>query len=217
MRHFKQHNYVFAGFSERFCADLIIVFLCTFLTAVFFSTNSVHGAMDLGDEPMMTKIKPAPANIMILLDDSGSMTFDVLAADFYEGRFPNPDEDEQDRYCYIFDYDGDNAFQDAIRYMGPAGRKFWKSQSHEYNIMYYNPAVTYNPWPGYGNQDYLPADKEFPKFHPFKKTAGAIDLDGKSFSVTLDMEALPDATLQVKHAHYFQEAENGDIFLVVLD
>ena len=216
-RHLKQHNYFFAGFAEQFCTGLIIVFLSTFLTAVFFSTNPVHGAMDLADEPMMTEIKPAPANIMILLDDSGSMTFEILAADYFEGRFPNPDEGEQDGYCYIFDYADDNAFQDAIRYMGQAGRKLWKSQSHEYNVMYYNPEVTYDPWPGYGNQDFLPADKKFPKLHPFKKNAGAIDLDEESFSVILEMEALPDATLQVKHAHYFQETENGDIYLVVLD
>jgi len=98
-RHLKQHNYFFAGFAEKFCPGLIIVFLSTFLTAVFFSTNPVHGAMDLADEPMMTRIKSAPANIMILLDDSGSMTFEVLAADYFEGRFPNPDEGEQDGYC----------------------------------------------------------------------------------------------------------------------
>ena len=142
MRHFKQHHYSFAGFAEQFRTGLIIVLLSIFLTAVLLSTNPVYGAMDLADEPMMTEIKPAPTNIMILLDDSASMTFEVLAAAYYEGRFPNPDEDEQDGYGYIFDYAGDNAFQDAIRYMGQAGRKLWKSQSHEYNVMYYNPEVT---------------------------------------------------------------------------
>ena len=173
--------------------------------------------MDIADEPMMAVIKPAPANIMILLDDSGSMTFEVLTADYYEGRFPNPEEDEKDGYGYIFDDDGNHASQDAIRYMGPAGRKFWKSQSHEYNVIYYNPRVAYDPWPGYGDQSFPPADQEFPKRHPLKKNAGTIDLDGESFSVTLEIEALPDDILQVKHAHYFQKAENGDIYLVVLD
>jgi len=173
--------------------------------------------MDIADEPMMAVIKPAPASIMILLDDSGSMAFEVLTADYYEGRFPNPEEDEKDGYGYIFDDDGNHASQDAIPYMGPAGRKFWKSQSHEYNVIYYNPRVAYDPWPGYGDQDYPPADKKFPKRHPLKKNAGVIDLDGESFSVTLEIEALPDDILQVKHAHYFQKAENGDIYLVVLD
>jgi hypothetical protein len=76
MRPLKQNNSSFAGFSEQVCAGLRILFFSAFLTAVFFSTNSGHGAMDLADQPMMTSIKPAPANIMILLDDSDSMTFE---------------------------------------------------------------------------------------------------------------------------------------------
>ena len=216
-RYLKQPGYSLAGFSKPFCTGLIMVFLSTLLTVVLFSTNPVLGSMDLADQPIITAITPPPANIMILLDDSGSMTFEVLAADYYEGRFPNPDEDEQDGYGYIFDHPGDNAFLKTTGYMGPGGRKLWKSQSHKYNVMYYDPEVTYDPWPGFSNQDLLSADTEFPKLHPFKENADAMDLDGVSFSVSLDMEALPAATLQVKHAHYFQAAENGDIYLVVLD
>ena len=93
---FKKHNYSLAGFLQQNCTGLIIVLLSTFLTAAFFSAVPVQGAMDLADEPMMAAIKPAPANIMILLDDSESMTFEVLTADYYEGRFPNPDKDEQE-------------------------------------------------------------------------------------------------------------------------
>ena len=217
MQHLRQHNYSVAGLLQHFCTGSIRVFLSTILTAVFFLTTPVHGTMDIADEPMMAVIKPAPANIMFLLDDSGSMTFEVLTADYYEGRFPNPEEDERNGYGYIFD-DGDHhVAEDVIRYMGPAGRKFWKSQFHEYNVIYYNPRVTYDPWPGYGDQSFPPADQEFPKHHPLKKSAGAIDLDGESFSVSLEIDALPDDILQVKHAHYFQKTESGDIYLVVLD
>ena len=217
MQYLRQHNYSVAGLLQDFCTGLIRVFLSTILTAVFFLTTPVHGTMDIADEPMMAVIKPAPANIMFLLDDSGSMTFEVLTADYYEGRFPNPEENERDGYGYIFDDDDHHVAEDVIRYMGPAGRKFWKSQFHEYNVIYYNPRVAYDPWPGYGDQSFSPADREFPKRHPLKKSSGTIDLDGESFSVTLEIEALPDDILQVKHAHYFQKAENGDIYLVVLD
>ena len=101
MRHFKQHNSSIAGLSQPYWAGLIIVLIGTSLTAVLFFGNPVHGAMDLADEPLITGIKPAPANIMILLDDSTSMSFEVLAADYYEGRFPNPVEEEREGYCYI--------------------------------------------------------------------------------------------------------------------
>jgi type IV pilus assembly protein PilY1 len=196
---------------------MIGVFLNTILIAVFFSKTPVHGAIDIADEPMMAVIKPAPANIMLLLDDSSSMTFEVLTTDYYEGRFPNPEEDEKDGYGYVFDDDDHHAAEDAIRYMGSAGRKFWKSQFHEYNVIYYNPQVTYTPWPGYGGRSFPSADQEFPKRHPLKKIAGAIDLDGESFSVNLEIDALPDDILQVKHAHYFQKTDSGDVYLVVLD
>lgn len=173
--------------------------------------------MDLSDEPMLSQIKPAPANIMILLDDSGSMALEVLALDYEEGRFPRPGEDESNGYGYIFDSPQNHAFQDKTEYMGETGRKMWKSQSHDYNLVYYNPAVKYHPWPGFGDQIFLPADMEFPRFHPFKKNSETLDLDGKSFSVALELQALPMGTLQVKHAHYFQEVKDGRIYLVVLD
>jgi type IV pilus assembly protein PilY1 len=217
MQYLQQHYYAAAGFLQHACIGLIRVFLSSILTAFFFSTTAAHGAMDLADVPMMAAIKPAPASIMILLDDSESMRFEVLTADYYEGRFPNPDEDEKDGFGYIFDDDASHASQDKNRYMGPAGRKFWKSQSYEYNVIYYNPRVAYGPWPGYGDQPFPLADKEFPRRHPLKKNAGTVDLDSESFSVTLEIAALPDDILQVKHAHYFQKAENGDIYLVVLD
>ena len=217
MQQRKHHNYYFAGIWQPIYGGIIIMFLSIILTALLFGVPPVHGAMDLADEPMMAVIAPAPANIMILLDDSGSMTFEVLTADYYEGRFPNPDEDEKNGYGYIFDDDDKHATQEGLRYMGPAGRKFWRSQSHEYNVMYYNPRVAYAPWPDYGNQDFPPADKKFPKRHPLKRNAGVVNLDEESFSVTLEIDALPDAILKVKHAHYFQNANNGDRYLIVLD
>ena len=95
MQHLKFRYYSLAGLSEKFCNGLNMLFLITVLTVVFLPANPVDGAMDLADEPLMTEIKPAPANIMILWDDSKSMTFEVLAAGSYEGCFPNPNGDEQ--------------------------------------------------------------------------------------------------------------------------
>ena len=47
---------------------------------------------DLSDTPMFTRILPPPANIMFLLDDSGSMNFEVLVTGQFDGSFPNPDK-----------------------------------------------------------------------------------------------------------------------------
>ena len=41
---------------------------------------------------MFARIQPPPANIMFLLDDSGSMNFEFLVTSKYDGSYPNPDK-----------------------------------------------------------------------------------------------------------------------------
>ena len=182
------------------------VFMC-------LMANPALAAMDLADEPMMSKTKAAPANIMIVLDDSGSMTFEVLVPGFYDGKFPNPDEGYEDGYSYIYDYLGDNAYTDPLRYMESEGRKYWKSQFFGENVMYYNPATTYEPWPDYSGQTFPPADTETPKPHPLKTGTTALDLDAESYSIVLE----GDPNLAVKHAHYFVKDLSDAVWLVVID
>ena len=47
--------------------------------------------IDIADAPMLTRLQPPPADIMIVLDDSGSMSFEVLVSDEYDGSYPDPD------------------------------------------------------------------------------------------------------------------------------
>ena len=216
-QHFERQTKFPPGLPDQFSIHGVVVSLLLLFTSIFIPANLASGSMDLSDEPILSQIKPAPANIMILLDDSGSMTFEVLTTDNHEGRFPDSAEDGSDGFGYIFDYPENPDHPAEARTLGESGRKIWKSQSHEFNHMYYNPTVKYDPWPGYGHQNFQPADMEFPRFHPLKKDAGTLDLDGKSFSVTLEIQTLPIATLQVKHAHYFQQGKNSEVYLVVLD
>jgi len=50
---------------------------------------SVAAAIDLSDIPVFTRIVPPPANIMLVLDDSGSMNFDILVRKVTT-QFPQP-------------------------------------------------------------------------------------------------------------------------------
>jgi len=216
MRHFRKQLISHGNGSELFRTFPVILFFWAILSAPCLSPGTAAGAMDLADEPMMAQIKAAPANIMIVLDDSGSMTFEVLAAGYYDGRFPNPNQGTEDGYCYIYDYLGDNAYTDSLRYMGSEGRKYWKSQFYGVNVMYYNPGTVYQPWPDYPGQTFSPADMETPKPHPLKTGTTNLDLDAESFSVV--KEGGPN--LRVKHAHYFVEDEdtpNKNVWLVVID
>ena len=181
MRHFRKHLFSSGNVSDKFKPFPIALFFCVMLSALCLSSGTSDGAMDLADEPMLAQTKPAPANIMIVLDDSGSMTFEVLVAGYYDGRYPNPDEGTTDGYCYIYDYLGDNAYTDAIRYMGSEGRKYWKSQYYGVNVMYYNPGSTYDPWPDYPGQSFSDADRDRPLPHPLKTGTTALNLDAESY------------------------------------
>jgi type IV pilus assembly protein PilY1 len=167
---------------------------------------------------MLALVKSAPANLMIVLDDSASMTYEILVKEEYQGCFPNPaDAGGKDGYCYLFDHLGDNAETDTGRYVTAEDRKLWRSQHFKDNILYYNPNVDYQPWTSYGDQIYLPADREYPKPHPTKTDVGALDLDAPSFTVKISIDDATEEDFTVKHAHYFIAPDGGDPFLVVID
>jgi hypothetical protein len=65
-------------------------------------------------------------------------------------------------YRYVFE-DNDNLYDGVI----PAGTKrlYWKSQWSSYNRMYYNPNVTYEPWPTLSD-----AHPDHPRSHPMHAT-----------------------------------------------
>jgi len=228
MRHFRKQLFSSGKVSELFRSFPVILFFCALLPALCLSPGTAAGAMDLSDEPMMAQIKAAPANIMIVLDDSGSMTFEILIAGQVDGRYPSPldtTSDKREGFCYIFDYLGDNAYawddadardeNDNLRYMLAEYRTFWKSQFYGENVMYYDPGSTYEPWPDYPGQTFSNANMEFPKPHPLKTGTTTLDLDAESFTVV--REGGPN--LIVKHAHYFVEDEDTpkNVWLVVID
>ena len=205
-----------------------IVFFCILLVIAITGYSPVNAELDLADTPMMALVKSPPANLMFVLDDSGSMTCDILIENQYDGRYPSPIDmtrDKENGFCYVFDYLGDHAYEwnrsderdsdNNLRYMLAEYRKFWRSQYFGENIMYYNPRVQYDPWPGYGAVTFPDADKENPKTHPTK--GSTLDLDASSFSVILITDAVIENSFDVKHAHYYDKSVSGDIYLVVID
>ena len=174
-------------------------------------------AVDLADTPMFTRILPPPANLMFVLDDSGSMNFEILVTGQYDGSFPDPNKSpaalaiDPHGFCYVFDDVGDNVYKPSSQpdwYAGAEGRKFWRIQWSGANVMYYNPAVTYSPWPGYGSVSFGNADPNTPRSHPVNGN-DTLDLAAESFSV---------GGIQVPHARYIvYDAAAGTPYLVVLD
>jgi type IV pilus assembly protein PilY1 len=128
--------------------------------------------IEISDTPLDARFRTAPANIMFVLDDSGSMDWEIMT-DESDGLFEG--------HRYIFDDPGDNVYSDSYILSGDE-RKKWKSQWSEYNKMYYNPQTLYEPWP---NKD--PADISNPRSHPHHATP-TLDLsatfDSYAFTAT---------------------------------
>lgn len=98
---------------------------------------------DLATVPLATTSSPGPANILFVIDDSGSMDFEFMTPQDY-GTWNGDVDDEAN--VYIFDNPGDNTYsRNDLNDIGHEMR--WKSQWSAYNKMYYDPDVTYDPWP----------------------------------------------------------------------
>ena len=176
--------------------------------------------VDLAQAPMFSKITTPPANIMILLDDSGSMTWEILVKGQTGGLFPKAPP-SSDGYAFVFDDPGDglNVSRAEYDYLGAEGRKYWKSQHYQDNLLYYNPNVVYEPWTGYGSVSFKDANPKKPRVHPVRYPGNKLDLDDISFTVDkITVPDLPGDQYSIPHAHYFVYSTAEDApYLVVLD
>ena len=92
------------------------------------------------DVPANAAVKPAPPLIMFLLDDSGSMDWEFMTS-----------EDDQrfngDGYVFPCNVIEKTYADSTYPALTTAERRLWKSQWSGYNRIYFNPTVTYTPWP----------------------------------------------------------------------
>jgi type IV pilus assembly protein PilY1 len=122
----------------------------------------------LADIPLDTQLQAAPANIMFILDDSGSMDWTFIIKGNSEGTFEGK--------RYVFDDPGDNRYGGTWRTLNDDQRAKWRSQWYGFNRMYYNPNVEYKPWPNGDGTRFPDADLDNPRSNP------------ESSSYTLDMD-----------------------------
>jgi type IV pilus assembly protein PilY1 len=102
-------------------------------------------SLDLANQPLFLTVGVKP-NIFFVLDDSGSMDWDVLLST--EARSLHPSLADSDAYPGRYFFDGDSsAF---------SSRESWPISNDQgalencagYNVLAYNPDVTYRPWKG---------------------------------------------------------------------
>jgi type IV pilus assembly protein PilY1 len=197
---------------------VMIIGFCVLTAAVlFFGALPAHSEVDLADAPLFTKINPPPTNLMILQDDSGSMTYEILVKGEYDGKFPNPDRADTEGFCYVFDDMGDGYnYTDPGRHMEDEDRKYWRSQWYAVNAIYYNPNIVYEPWPDHNNKTFSAADPDDPLVHPLQTKT--LDLNRESFRVDIDNDGdgTDDGNLRIAWSHYFVRSTKGTDYLVIL-
>ncbi len=132
----------------------------------------------ISDVPLDARLRPKPASLMFVLDDSGSMDWEITTAangGLFNGNY------------YVYSYPDVNRARvyTDISLEAHNDHDEWKSQWSAVNTMFYNPDVSYVPWPTFSGtpSSQLPAVAEDglahaniyrPRLHPWF-SQGCID------------------------------------------
>ena len=120
----------------------IIIVTMVLLCALLCCSNVAWCLEIMPNEPLVTTIKHAPANIHFLIDDSGSMDWEFMTSEsngLYSGKY------------YVYYEDGSGNYDNVDNNNSEifvAGKNHWKPRYPGYNKLFYNPAVDYEPWKG---------------------------------------------------------------------
>lgn len=176
-------------------------FAASFLVSVvaLYPATAQSANLSLSDTPLFvsTGVK---SNIMLIVDDSGSMDSEVL--------FPTNDGalwwDENirsavaadgglifgpglNKFVYLFpngqsgSYDGRRVYGDGNRdhFAIPPTGQFAFARSPDYNKAYYDPRISYKPWPSYAGLTFADVPKE----------AAPYDIMHSGFTINLTQDA----------------------------
>lgn len=212
-------------------------FMCAWVLSVYIladSTTADAAELGLASQPLFlgTQIDP---NIFFMLDDSGSMDWEILSVDHiyfrdYWGdatlRGTRNDglilvrandgacRDSRRNLHYLYDSgtNTDNKYAGCSRAQlednDEWGEVDWRIRSADMNIMYYNPSATYRPWEGFADASFTAV-----RSNPQVGTDGYSrirNLTGFQYDVWIDNLG-HDAT--VNGPNTVQDGANGEVDL----
>lgn len=156
------------------------------LLAAAVPFTSLHAAStDLADVPMAIKSTAAP-NIMLTLDDSGSMMFEILperempnsAANINPGcsQFTSNQGATPYMFPIVTSAFGGSDYGECIVGFESTNRYARYLRSSEYNKIYYDPRVRYLPWADSTGANMADASITAAYYNPFNTSAGSLNV-----------------------------------------
>ena len=152
-----------------------------------------------------------PPNVMVLVDQSGSMDFEVMTADTLSaGLFIGPDPDgsqfgsmdpalqiTQRTGCelvaaafggYAYGVGSSlNQYQDASNnHCYVADSQAWRFRCSSFNSLYYDPTITYEPWEGFNdnNSEFTDVTPTAAPLNPYLSSSPTVDLTSPDLAST---------------------------------
>jgi hypothetical protein len=198
-RHRNYQGHVFVKSKER---PVALLFMATLMAALgMLCLARTAGGVDISDTPMDTKVVSAPPNIMFVLDNSGSMDWEVMVEGASDGKF-------QGNVEYIFDDPGDNEYSSGSSngtILSGDDRALWPSQYYGHNRIYYNPYADYKPWPGMPQADIVA-----PRSNP-KNATPTFNL-GEEYHLLTNEAIADDEDPMFSHTGSWSQSSNAEAY-----
>jgi type IV pilus assembly protein PilY1 len=202
-------------------------------TTVALPAAAQAAALNLASSPLFLSV-PVPPNIFFLIDDSGSMDWTMMTPEYdgaiwlttpgasspsteYNYILPGSDNN----YCASCTYGRILPTEDAVKAtsnMPADAYGVWRGWFSGYNGMYYNPEVTYKPWPGVDSAGVAFADAvpTAARLDPYNASSPTVDLtqpwSWTSYAVPTTSGSTTDITVSnwLPATYYLWTDSNGN-------
>ncbi|MEX1198076.1 MAG: PilC/PilY family type IV pilus protein [Pseudohongiellaceae bacterium] len=161
--------------------------------------------LDLANGPLFLGVSVDP-NVFFMVDDSGSMDWEIMVGEhaYYLNYWEDAGVANNDdgtwlsfastgqcagRRSFVYYFQNDDNAYDSCFYPerernGDSEQRDWRIRSSDFNLLFYNPEVDYEPWPGMPDADFTAA-----RSNPQPGTDGyslTRNLTGFRYDVALD-------------------------------
>ncbi|MEW5790158.1 MAG: pilus assembly protein [Pseudomonadota bacterium] len=205
---------------------ILLPFLAALVLGLYQAdTGRVSAASNLAlaNDPLFLKQAVEP-NVMFLIDDSGSMDAEVMTP-YTDSGYVEASRNIYKVYrkgTYLYNGNlGGYIFNNGSNNAGPLNNGLGyvpssdpRPRSYQWNSIYYNPNMTYTPWPGTDTKTFGNANPKAAPNDPMDAAAGTTDLTQSGIAVYY---TLPNGVSPATASHTGGAAGTGDYVLNTID